>query len=254
VSDPQLIVQVFFGLIAAALVTQAITDMRAKHWKIGTFLLVAGLVCLLFATKWPKISTLVPPRFTAMIEMVATDFRFWLAVIAIPYGYSVIRTLRHEMAKTAVEKDLQMMWGILKTFVLPRELTATQRTSISRYLKQFPPHKATLRWLRDDNEAEDFLSEVEIALKQGGWTIINNSPTENERDVPDGLTVEVLEPPHATNAPPDPGNPKTDILLKQAFAQAGVEIDYCGISPTDKAEEVVTVTVGHQRRPSTRPS
>jgi hypothetical protein len=150
--------------------------------------------------------------------------------------------------------QLESVSSAVKQYAMPRMLTDAQTQAIASYLLRFQPQTVTLTRLMQGNfidpEASHYADQIRQALMKGGWKVqLNDGEIANV-----GLQIETET--KITNqvylgryvpTPPDPEHPTPDILLIQAFRQAGIEMD--GVTSGSGPNYKCSLAVG--RRPVT---
>jgi len=181
--------------------------------------------------------------------------------------------------------QLKMLRADLDHYVMPRHIEPNKIEAISKYLQNFPAHTLILCYDNFDSETAEYTNQIRTAVFNGGWTIDNcPDPAEDLRKqvastptspitqqqlwnfwnvltnpIPkiEGLRLEIgrsqrlIDEINKRRLRPDPKNPETDALLRDALKQGDVTIEQWGgggLPPGAKDEEVLTLTVGPKPR------
>jgi hypothetical protein len=109
----------------------------------------------------------------------------------------------------------------LSRYVLPRHLTDLQITKVADYLSKFDPQVVQITVIKNSEETNSYVSDIQRALQQGGWKISSFVYSE---DVPEGISTNLTETQQSAQMPADPKHPKADQLFTQAFKDAKISL------------------------------
>jgi hypothetical protein len=243
VSEPSILAFLLF--LAAVVMQQAITDLRAKHYRLGSILLALGIGLLLLAAFWAKLQQTLSPAFISTLNAVATNFWVWLGLILLFVGYSMAINLAALKRKSQIDEEIPALWAAMKAYSLPRSLSNRQIDAIARSLSAYPPFEVSVQIEHGDNEAINYWSDLQRALERAEWKI---QGFEWPRDLPEGLSIEGHETIISSQSPHGPRNPKPYPLLTQALNEAAVAFEQSfGTGESTKVNTLV-IKVGKRRR------
>jgi hypothetical protein len=140
----------------------------------------------------------------------------------------------------SLNEDVRHLRTQATRYVLPRELTQQQTSSLADFLSRQKPQRVVFTVAKGDDEAGSYGGNLQTAFTKGGWPISN---VDYADDLPGGLRVDVKQSAGA-QAEPDLSN-----IIQQAFQAAQIELNgSSGGSDGSISPPVVTISVGHRRR------
>lgn len=206
-----------------------------------------GIALFALALCWSRLET---SSLVGSITNVASNFRFWLAIIAAVWVYgaatSVVLLAQRSELEKIVREDIVPFRMALERWVIPRHLSPEQKETIGNYLSKFRSHTVAFTVTRNDEEADSYRNDLQEALVNGGWIVSGRS---NADDVKEGLTIRFDQTFATSQLRDDPRTPEQDRLLQEALRKAGVEIDGGGGQSGESIKEnILTIHIGHRRR------
>jgi hypothetical protein len=232
-------------LLAAALPSLIERGYTASVRAMGPA--VVGALLVIVALTWPLFAW---TGLTAAVGSLGVRPGVWLFLFLLLWAFTAANTTillrqRQEM-DDVIKKDILPFRLALERWVIPRRLTPDQITSIKDYLSHARPFTVTLNVKKDDEEAAAYADDIQRALKQGGWTVLQN----RKDDLPTGLTTDYRQTDASARLPDDdPRAPKPNNLLRDALRQAGVQTNGNstggGINVT---QDALSINVGVRRR------
>ena len=243
----------FVFVLAIAILGGVIPQVLQDGFKKPVTMIAAilAVVLLLASFQWPRLEALLGTRFSSTAASLASDFRVWLVVILLFWIYAmcvtVLLTIQRNSMADAIKKEILPFQNALARWVLPRRLDAQQKLSIIDYLKKFPPNAVKFRVQNNDAEANQYASDLNKAIRDGGWAILGVDYVDNLRE---GIFISSRLTDATARASQDPRTPHGLELLSTALDQIGVRIDGSGGTGSSgdiKTDEYV-IDVGRRRR------
>jgi len=210
-----------------------------------------GLLALLAGIAWPPSSQEMRTLITPVVEPIARSF-VWILLFFITALWLVNAVPVFRAGDIAVvREDLKAIRSDFRRYVLPRHLTADQIATIAAHLSKYDPRHAKIQVIAGDNEASNYRADFHRALEQGGWTIDSIDYVANAANSPiaEGLSMQVHTPMVIPAPRPDPKHPTPDMILRDAFNLARVQLD--GTVGSGSAHNIpysLTLIFGHRRR------
>lgn len=243
-------VSAFLRFIATCLLGSGIATMLREHTytSVPAWIVIVVGVCLFFVGYyWEKIGPRIGEKFAASATKIASDFRYWLAVIALLWAYMAVPdVITAVLGTTETQASIRLLKTQMEHYVLPRHLTQKKMSLIANYLNSFDSHEVVMIVASNDGEASDYSADLRTALQKAGWRIAS---LDYKNEVPVGLSLNFQQSMESSGKPQDPRRPTPMMLLTQAFGQFGVEVDNSGGgSGIGQKEDVLTISVG--KRPT----
>jgi hypothetical protein len=249
---PGLLVSIAIALVGS--IVQPLVQGSYLTWRVIVTATVAVLL-LILAYRWRRLKV-EPGALQRSAELVASDFRAWLALVTIVWASNVIFSALGEVRLNneivALRNDTQSIGQVIERLVLPRHLTRNQQSVLANFLRGFDPHEFAFRLPKSDQEASQFASDIEQGLIRGGWTRSKSLPYEYLDNLPEGLSVDFIQTPEHAKKEEDPKNPAQDKLFQMALGLAGIRLNQMGGggSRAGMTEDLLIIGVGRRRKDS----
>jgi hypothetical protein len=211
---------------------------------------MAILLCGLF---WHRIKPQTETRFTTILAGIASDPRWWAAIILVTWLYMAITTtilgIQRNNEIVSLRNDEQSITATLERFVLPRQLSDSQIKEIVEILRNSPTLVVSYDIAQGDEEAGSYRADIQKALDKAGWHLKNGSAINYIVDPMPGLAVrfELAPSQEQPKAQPNPSAARPDLALRDAFALSGVRVDSFQEAGNNAVTGVI-ITIGHRRR------
>lgn len=260
--DPNRAAATLLGVLGGAFIVNAVQGVVVAAITGGNYSVTSAVVflsigLLLFASGlgWNRIRGRIGDTLATSVTRVASDFRYWLALIFLPWIYvawiDTLAEIRRNNEIVALRNDVQSIAKVIDRVVLPRHLTKRQQAVISGFLSQFEPKEYSFRLSARDEEVGSFRSDIEQALIKAGWTRSSTNPYVYADDVQEGLSINFTQTMEHAQKANDPRNPNPSVLLQEAFGLAGVRINGTGGgSGINVTQDLFVISIGHPRKDS----
>jgi hypothetical protein len=210
---------------------------------------LSGLSFLGLAFFWrPKEGSRSAPLFDRLGRWGSSPVPYALVILLI-WVYFETLAVERNIELAALRNDQYSIGQVLNPFVLPRQLSARQADSISGYLKQFSSVIFSFDIVKNDDEAGRYAEALRKALEDGGWHLRENQPYTYVDETPNGgLAVGFRQTPEHNQNSGDYRNPKSDVILQEAFGLAGVRLDggNGGVADSTVSQDEIKIIVGHR--------
>jgi hypothetical protein len=154
---------------------------KIRSYTASVIVVLAGVSLSVFGYVWPPSRAEVRDLFAPLLRPIANDFRYWLAMIVLLWVTTLFPVIRAKQitsldekigeTRNGLAKDIGVVRANLNCWAKPRRLTPDQISKISAYLSAHDPQEVTFNIVKDDNEASNYRSDFDMALRQGGWTV-----------------------------------------------------------------------------------
>lgn len=138
----------------------------APNWLVVVSLVIIGVILLVLSAVWPLRSAESHSFFSSLFFPIMAYRKSWVTAVVLLLWVSLslqIHSLRSD----------------IDTYVMPRQLTQEQASEVQSYLMSREPHSIEVKVNSTDQEAIEYASQIQSAIKRGGWDVKFDTPVDD---------------------------------------------------------------------------